>query len=111
MPYQSLHKKAIVAAQRTFHAASALFVVGHVLSNASLVDVEDPHFACFYRAKFRLKCMVESHYSTKRKHRSSEMEGTKGRCVCKVEICKMSSGAPCADPELFLIVFPHNDCK
>ena len=74
MPYQSMRKKAIVAAQRTFHAASALFVVGHVLSNTSLVDVEDPHFACFYQAKLRLKHIVESCYSDERKHRKSPLE-------------------------------------
>jgi hypothetical protein len=29
----------------------------------------------------------------------------------KVEIWKRRSGAPYADPELFLLVSPENDCK
>ena len=88
MPYQSMRKKAIVAAQRTFHAASALFVVGHVLSNASLVDVEDPHFACFYRAKLRLKRIVESRYSAERKHHKS------GGAVIRRWLCPYSLVVP-----------------
>lgn len=74
MPYQSMRKKAIAAAQRTLRAASALFVVGHVLSDVSHVDVEDPHFACYYRAKLRLNRIVESRYSVERKHRKSPLE-------------------------------------
>jgi hypothetical protein len=69
-----MRKKAIAAAQRTLRAASALFVVGHVLSEVSFVDVEDPHFACYYRAELRLNCIVESRYSVERKHRKSSLE-------------------------------------
>ena len=74
MPYQSVRQKAIVAAQRTLRAASALLVVGHVLSGTPLVDVEDPNFACYYRAKSRLTHIVKSRYSVKRKYRKSPME-------------------------------------
>jgi hypothetical protein len=54
MPYQSMCKKAIAAAQRTLRAASAIFAVGYVLSDVSFVYVEDPHFACYYWAKLWL---------------------------------------------------------
>jgi hypothetical protein len=69
-----MRKKAIAAAQRTLRAASALFVVGYVLSEVSFVDIEDPHFACYYRVKLRLKSIVESRYSVERKHRKSPLE-------------------------------------
>ena len=74
MPYQSMRKKAIAAAQRTLRAASALFVVGYVLSEVSFVDIEDPHFACYYWAKLRLNRIVESCYSVEWKHRKSPQE-------------------------------------
>jgi hypothetical protein len=60
MPYQSVRQKAIVAAQQGLRAASAFLVVGHVLFNAPLVDVEDPNFACYYWAKSRLKRIIGS---------------------------------------------------
>jgi hypothetical protein len=69
-----MHKKAIAAAQRTLRAASALFIVGHALSDVSFVDVEDPHFACYYWAKLRLNRIVERRYSVERKHRKSPLE-------------------------------------
>jgi hypothetical protein len=76
MPYQYVRQKVIIAAQRALRAASALLVVvvGHVLSNTPLVDVEDPNFACYYWAKSRLKRIVESRYSVERKHRKSPLE-------------------------------------
>jgi hypothetical protein len=71
-----MRNKAIASAQRTLRAASALLVLGGVLSGVALdgVDVDDPHFMLYYQAKSRLRRIVESRYATKRTCRKSPLQ-------------------------------------
>jgi hypothetical protein len=76
MPYQSMCKKALTAAQHTYRAKSALMVLGSAMSpnNANAININDSTFMCFRRARSRLRNIQDSRCIAERKCRKSTLE-------------------------------------
>ena len=79
MPKQSKRSKAFSAARKTFKAASALLIVGHLFDSDVAVDVDDPDpiTLSFLRASHRLNCIKQTRYFAPRgTYRKSTLHGT-----------------------------------
>ena len=78
MPKQSKRSKAFSAARKTFKAASALLIVGHLFDSDVAVDVDDPDpiTLSFLRASHRLNCIKQTRYFAPRgTYRKSTLQG------------------------------------